>query len=124
MSLIRVIPKARGLANRYMPKRGRVVWLAFNPQTGREQAGRRPSFVVSSEVYNGKVGLALLYPVAIREKDYPFEVVIPEGLPVSGIVLLDQLISLEWRIRRAEFIRSLPDSVTQEVLKKVEVLLR
>lgn len=110
--------------SRYIPKRGDAIWLDFNPQTGREQAGRRPAFVVSPEAYNGKVGLALLCPVTSREKGYPFEVVIPEGLPVRGVVLSDQLKSLDWRSRRAEFICTLPESVTQEVLKKVEALLR
>ena len=108
----------------YIPKRGDAIWLDFNPQTGREQAGRRPAFVVSPASYNGKVGLALLCPVTSRVKGYPFEVSIPEGFPVSGVVLSDQLKSLDWRQRRAAFICVLPESVTQEVLKKVEALLR
>ena len=108
----------------YIPKRGDAIWLDFNPQTGREQAGRRPAFVVSPASYNGKVGLALLCPVTSRVKGYPFVVSIPEGFPVSGVVLSDQLKSLDWRQRRAAFICVLPESVTQEVLKKVEALLR
>ena len=108
----------------YIPKCGDAIWLEVNPQTGREQAGRRPAFVVSSAAYNGKVGLALLCPVTSRVKGYPFEVPIPEGLPVSGVVLSDQLKSLDWRKRRAEFICELPESLTQEVKKKVEALIR
>ncbi len=108
----------------YIPKRGDVIWLDVNPQTGREQAGRRPAFVVSPAAYNGKVGLALLCPVTSRVKGYPFEVPIPEGLPVSGVVLSDQLKSLDWKKRRAEFICALPESLTQEVKKKVEALIR
>ena len=108
----------------YIPKRGDAIWLDFNPQTGREQAGRRPAFVVSPAAYNGKVGLALLCPVTSRVKGYPFEVPIPEGLPVSGVVLSDQLKSLDWRKWRAEFICALPESFTQEVKKKVEALIR
>ena len=110
--------------SRYIPKRGDAIWLDFNPQTGHEQAGRRPAVVVSPEAYNGKVGLALLCPVTSRVKGYPFEVVLPEGLPVRGVILSDQLKSLDWRSRRAEFICTLPESVTQEVFKKVEALLR
>ena len=108
----------------YIPERGDAIWLDFNPQTGREQAGRRPAFVVSPAAYNGKVGLALLCPVTSRVKGYPFEVPIPEGLPVSGVVLSDQLKSLDWRKQRAEFICALPESFTQEVKKKVEALIR
>ncbi len=108
----------------YIPKRGDVVWLDFNPQLGREQAGRRPAFVVSPAAYNAKVGLALLCPVTSRVKGYPFEVSIPSGLAVEGVILSDQLKSLDWRRRRASFICALPDSVTHEVIKKVEALLR
>ena len=107
----------------YIPKRGDAIWLDFNPQAGREQAGRRPAFVVSPESYNGKVGLALLCPVTSRVKEYPFEVTIPDGLPVKGVILSDQLKSLDWRSRRADFICVLPDSVTREVIQKVSILL-
>ena len=66
----------------YAPKRGDVVWITLQPQAGHEQAGRRPALVVSPEVYNRKVGLALLCPITGRAKGYPFEVAIPDGLPV------------------------------------------
>ena len=104
----------------YSPKRDDAIWLDVNPQTGREQAV--PG--VSPAAYNGKVGLALLCPVTSRVKGYPFEVPIPEGLPVSGVVLSDQLKSLDWRKRQAEFICALPESFTREVKKKVEALIR
>lgn len=108
----------------YIPKRGDAIWLDFNPQTGREQAGRRPAFVVSPRAYNAKVGLALLCPITSRVKGYPFEVLLPEGNPVHGVILADQLKSLDWRKRRAEFICTFPEAVTYEVIKKVEALLR
>ena len=108
----------------YIPKRGDAVWLDFNPQKGREQAGRRPAFIVSPASYTGKVGLALLCPITSRVKGYPFEVAIPEGFPVEGVILSDQLKSLDWRSRDADFLCTLPESVTQEVLKKVVALLR
>ena len=108
----------------YTPRRGDAIWLDFNPHAGREQAGRRPAFVVSPASYNGKVGLALMCPVTSRVKGYPFEVAIPEGLPVRGVVLSDQLKSLDWRQRRAEFICALPESTVQEVLNKIAALLR
>ena len=106
----------------YRPERGDVVWLDFNPQAGREQAGRRPAFILSPEVYNGKVGLALFCPITTRQKGYPFEVVIPDGMPVSGTILADQVKSLDWRVRRADFISKLPDTVIDEVIRKVRTL--
>lgn len=107
----------------YVPRRGDVVWITVNPQAGHEQAGRRPAVVLSPATYNAKVGLALLCPVTTQVKGYPFEVVIPGGLPVGGAILSDQIKSLDWQARRAEFICELPNDAVTEVLQKVGVLL-
>ena len=74
-----------------------MIWLTFTPQSGREQAGRRPALVVSPSAYNSKVGLALVCPITSKVKGYPFEVPLPNGVPVQGVVLADQLRSLDWR---------------------------
>jgi mRNA interferase MazF len=108
----------------YVPSRGDIVWLDFNPQTGSEQAGRRPAVVVSPRAYNGKVGLALLCPVTSQVKGYPFEVLLPRDGKVSGAVLADQVKSLDWRARRAEKAGELPKDVMQEVLGKIGALVR
>jgi len=107
----------------YVPERGDVVWVTFNPQAGHEQAGRRPAFVLSPKPYNGKVGLALLCPVTSQVKGYPFEVAIPDGLPVNGVILSDQVKSLDWRARRAEKACRLPDEVMGLVLQRVKALI-
>ncbi len=106
-----------------VPDRGDVVWLSFRPQAGHEQDGRRPAVVLSPAAYNGKVGLALLCPVTRKVKGYPFEVRLPDGFPVSGVVLADQVKSLDWRARRAERVGTLPMPLTSEILDKLGVLL-
>lgn len=108
----------------YVPRRSDVVWLSFEPQAGHEQAGRRPALVVSPEAYNSKVGLALVCPVTSHKKGYPFEVDIPAGLDVRGVVLADQLKSLDWRVRRAEFLARVPSEVMDEVIGKLRVLIQ
>lgn len=107
----------------YAPARGDLVWLEFIPQAGHEQAGHRPALVVSPEPYNRKVGLALLCPVTNQEKGYPFEVRLPQGLKVGGVVLADQLKSLDWKSRRAKHIARVPDEILEEVLAKALTLL-
>lgn len=107
----------------YVPRRGDIVWLTFNPQAGHEQAGRRPAVVLSPLSYNAKVGLALLCPITSAIKGYPFEVNLPHGLPISGVILADQVKSLDWQARAVEFICALPDAVTREVLQKIGLLL-
>jgi mRNA interferase MazF len=107
----------------YVPARGDAIWINFNPQAGHEQAGRRPAIVLSPQTYNGKVGLCLLCPITNKAKGYPFEVSIPAGSDVTGVVLSDQAKSLDWQVRNAEFIAHLPEAVTSEVLKKLKSLL-
>jgi mRNA interferase MazF len=107
----------------YAPDRGDVVWLTFQPQAGHEQSGRRPAVVLSPRNYNVRVGLALFCPVTSQEKGYPFEVGLPQGLPVAGVVLADQVKSLDWRARRAELIAHLPPSTLGEISRKLLVLL-
>ena len=107
----------------YVPERGDVVWLSFNPQAGHEQAGRRPALVLSPMEYNKKVGLSILCPITSQVKGYPFEVVIPDDCEVQGVILSDQVNSLDWRVREAEFYCRLPDEVISEVLGKLLTLL-
>ena len=99
------------------------MWLTFDPQAGHEQAGRRPAVVVSPKAYNGKVGLAVFCPVTKQAKGYPFEVLIPEGLGVEGVVLSDQVKNLDWQARRAEYVCELPQYAIIEVIKKLNTLL-
>ena len=107
----------------YVPQRGDVVWITLNPQAGHEQSGRRPAVVLSPSIYNDKVGLAILCPITNQVKGYPFEVLIPIGLPVTGVVLSDQVKNLDWRVRNAEFICALPPKTVSEILSKLNTLL-
>ena len=107
----------------YVPDRGDIVWISLNPQAGHEQAGRRPAVVVSPKSYNGKVGLGLFCPITSQVKGYPFEVTVPQSLPVGGVVLADQVKSLDWRARKAEFAGRLPADASDEVLGKLGALL-
>ena len=107
----------------YVPDRGDLVWLEFTPQTGSEQAGRRPALVISPKAYNAKVGLALFCPVTSRVKGYPFEVALPEGSGVVGVVLADQLKSLDWRARKAKLIDRASSDVLAMVTAKILPLL-
>lgn len=107
----------------YVPDRGDVAWMSFSPHAGREQAGRRPALVLSPASYNSKVGLAVFCPITNRAKGYLFEVPIPNGLEVTGVILSDHIRSLDWRIRQAEYITRIPADVLHTVLARIEALL-
>jgi len=112
------------VARSYVPQRGDIVWLEFNPQTGHEQAGHRPALVLSPRSYNRKVGLALFCPLTTQGKGYPFEVSLPDGLKAKGVILSDQIKSLDWRRRNAQRVCTVPQRVVDEVLTKLSVLLQ
>jgi len=107
----------------YVPQRGDMVWITLNPRSGHEQTGRRPAVVLSPSSYNDKVGLAVFCPITTQIKRYPFEVLIPGDLSVSGVILADQVKSLDWRARKAELICPLPQESILEVLQKLGALL-
>jgi mRNA interferase MazF len=107
----------------YVPERGDAVWITLDPQAGHEQAGRRPALVISPATYNGRVGLALFCPITNQVKGYPFEVPLPAGSPVTGVVGADQVKSLDWRARQAARIGSLPPEVVAKVVERLQVLL-
>ena len=111
------------MASRYVPRRGDIVWLQFDSQAGREQAGRRPALVISPTAYNERVGLGLFCPITSQVKRYPFEVALPDDLEVTGVVLCDQIKSLDWRARRAERAGAAPRHVVEEALAKIAVLV-
>ncbi len=107
----------------YVPARGDLVWLQFNPQAGHEQAGHRPAVVISPSPYNRRVGLAVCCPVTSRVKGYPFEVLLPQGLGVEGAILSDHIKSLDWRVRKARRIGTVPADVLQETVGKLLALV-
>lgn len=107
----------------YVPDRGDLVWLSWDPQAGHEQMGHRSAVVLSPLAYNQRTGLAVFCPVTSQVKGYPFEVTVPSGLPVSGAILSDQVKSMDWVARRAEFICTLPDCAVREALGKLMALL-
>jgi mRNA interferase MazF len=107
----------------YVPDRGDIIYLEFDPQKGREQKGKRSSLVLSPKSYNGKVGLAIMCPITNQEKGYPFEVRLGEQLSVTGVILSDQVKSINWRERNASFSAKAPQRVMDEVRGKILALL-
>ena len=108
----------------FVPDAGDLIWLTFDPQAGHEQAGRRPALVLSPKPYNQKSKLALVCPVTNQIKGYPFEVPVPRDCGVTGVFLADHVKSLDWKVRQAERIGSVPLPTLNEVLARLAPLLR
>ena len=111
------------VARGYVPDAGDLVWLTFDPQAGHEQRGRRPALILSPRLYNSKAGLAIACPVTSHVKGYPFEVPLPSGGKVTGVVLSDHVKNLDWRARRIVFEAKAPADVMTEVRERLRALL-
>lgn len=107
----------------YVPDRGDIVWLQFNPQAGHEQAGHRPALVLSPASYNRASGLMLCCPMTSQKKGYPFEVVIGDDAHRTSVVLADQGKSLDWKTRKAVKKGTASLNVVMETLGKLQTLL-
>lgn len=107
----------------YLPQRGHFIWLQFDPQAGHEQMGQRPALVVSHDAFNQRLGFALVCPISNTQRQNAFYVLIPPGLPVTGVIMTDQLRSLDFRARGARFIAECPDSLLQDVLRRIKPIL-
>lgn len=110
-------------SGKYVPDRGDIVWLDFNPQAGHEQRGRRPALTVSYKEYNGKIGLGLFCPITSKVKGYPFEVEV-RGKSVRGCVLSDQVKSLDWTVRNVEYIEKLNEERLNDVISNIVILMK
>jgi mRNA interferase MazF len=106
----------------YIPDRGDIIWLDFNPQLGHEQRDRRPALVLSYKTYNQKIGLGIFCPITSKEKGCPFEVKLV-GNKINGCILSDQIKSLDWKIRNIEFIEKINMELMKDVLDKIKVII-
>lgn len=111
------------MVTRYIPSRGDVIWLDFSPQAGHEQAGRRPALVLSPQAYNKKTGQALVCPITSKAKGYPFEVELPTGLGVNGVVLADHIKNQDMKARNATYVCSVPQSTLDDVANLIMGLI-
>jgi mRNA interferase MazF len=107
----------------YIPRRGDLIWIDFDPQAGHEQMGKRPALVVSHDGFNQKMGFAFVCPISNTQRQNPFYVVIPTGAAVTGVIMADQLRSLDFRARKASLIGICPEPVFQDVLRRISPIM-
>ena len=107
----------------YVPDAGDLVWLTFDPQAGDEQRGRRPALILSPRLYNAKARLAIACPITSHAKGYPFEVALPSGGAIAGVVLADHVKNLDWQVRQVVFEAKAPEDVVTDVRERLRVLL-
>ena len=107
----------------YIPEKGDLMWIDFNPQSGHEQKGRRPALVLSNNLYNEKTGLTMVCPITNTNNGFPLHVMIENTFSVKGFVMIEHIKSVDYKSRCAEFIEKAPEELTGEVLAKLYACL-
>jgi mRNA interferase MazF len=108
----------------YCPDEGDIVWIDFDPQKGNEQRGRRRALVVTPHAYNRRTNLSVLCPITSKVKGYPFEIAVPPGGTTTGVVLGDQVKSVSWSDRNADFIEKSQSPLLVQVRAMIKALLK
>jgi len=111
------------MVDNYIPSKGDIICVDFSPQVGHEQSGSRPAIVISHQKYNDVVGLMLVCPITSKIKNYPFEVTLQSSCTTKGVILSDQIKSLDWRARGVKFIEKVNKTTQDEILSKQLVIL-
>jgi len=107
----------------YVPSKGDLMVLTFDPQSGHEQRGRRPALVVSNDLFNRHTGLCLACPITNTRRDYPFHVALPPGTGVTGYVMVEQVKSIDFRSRKAQRLGVAPEAMLEEVLSILDACI-
>lgn len=110
------------MAKAYIPKRGDIIWTDFDPSAGTEQAKKRPAIILSPEPFNKQVKLALVAPITSRVRGHGFEVAL-ENTKTGGVILCQQVKTIDYECRGIQFIESAPAPLLQDVLAKVRILV-
>ena len=108
----------------YTPDKGDILKLSFDPQSGHEQSGWRPGLVISNKTFNRATGFAVICPITNTNRNYPFHKKLPDSLHVSGVVMIEQAKSLDYRRRNAKYITSVPDSFIKDITALFEAVLQ
>ena len=109
---------------RYVPKKGDFITVSFDPQTGHEQKGRRPALVVSNDLFNKHTGLAIVCPVTNTDRGFPFHLPMPSKLSLTGFVMVEQVKSVDFAMRRAKFVQRAPVDFVEDILDLIDVCIR
>jgi mRNA interferase MazF len=107
----------------YVPAKGDLIALTFDPQAGHEQKGRRPALVISNDLFNQRTGLAIVCPITKTQRNFPFHVALPEQSSVTGFVMVEQVKAIDHRARRARFLDKIPVQVLNEVLSLLDACI-
>jgi mRNA interferase MazF len=108
---------------RYIPRKGDFVVLTFNPQSVHEQRGRRPTLIISNDLFNQHTGLAISCPITSTNRQIPFHVAIPNHPPLKGFVMVDQVKSIDFKSRKVKYIGKAPAELLNKVLGVLDACL-
>ena len=107
----------------YIPRQGDIIAITFDPQSGHEQKGRRPAFVISKDLFNRSTGLAIVCPLTSKDRGFPFHVPIPKNSKLTGFIMVEQVKSVDFRSRGAKRIAHADDELLATVLSLLDACI-
>lgn len=110
------------MVEKYIPQKGDLVILTFDPQAGHEQQGRRPALIISNDLFNERVGLAIACPITNTDRKFPFHVAV-NSEHLSGFIMSEQVKSIDYNARKVKFVAKVDDEVLNHVLGLVESIV-
>jgi mRNA interferase MazF len=109
---------------KYIPRKGDFISITFDPQSGHEQKGRRPALVLSHYLFNKHTNLAIVCPLTTADRQIPFHLLVPEGLKLSGFIMVEQVKSIDYATRQAKFIQKSPPELIDDVLSILDACMK
>jgi mRNA interferase MazF len=107
----------------YIPAKGDLIAVTFDPQSGHEQKGRRPALVVSNDLFNQQTGLSIVCPITNTKRNIPFHVALPEESSVTGFIMVEQVKAIDFRARQAKFIEKASSALLNEALSILDACI-
>ncbi len=108
----------------YIPGQGDIVWLNFDPSSGKEIIKRRPAFVISKKAFNAHVEIAIVAPITSTIRGIKMEVVLPSAIKTKGAVLVYQLKSIDFIHRQIKFIEKAPITTAKQVCEIAQIIMQ
>jgi mRNA interferase MazF len=109
---------------KYIPEKGDLITLSFDPQSGHEQKGRRPALIVSNYLFNKATGLAIVCPITNTDRKIPFHLAVPASSSLTGFVMVEQVKSIDFNARKAKFVEKAPPELIDDVLEIIDVCIK
>jgi len=103
----------------YIPKKGDIIEMDFNPTKGHEQSGKRPALIISNEVYYKRTKLIMVCPISNTKNNFPMHIKLDNRTKTTGAILSQHVRTVDPAARKISFIENMPSELTERAIKNI-----